>query len=92
MEDDIKIIEKKKSIIDRTDESDDGEKSFDTTKDSEDIHAFRLRGVKSKPVSKVVDVLSYLWSYTKKYNNSKYKLLGIYIWTSENCNGNASCS
>ena len=58
MDDDIKIIEKKKSIIDRTGESDDGEKSFDTTKDSEDIHAFR--GVESKPVSKVVDVLLYL--------------------------------
>ena len=58
MEDDIKIIEKKKSIIDRTDESDDGEKSFDTTKDSEDIHAFG--GVESKPVSKVFDVLLYL--------------------------------
>ena len=58
MEDNIKIIEKEKSIIDRTDESDDGEKSFDTMKDSEDIHAFG--GVESKPVSKVVDVLLYL--------------------------------
>ena len=55
MDHDIQIIEKNNSIIHRSGESHDGEKSFDTTKDSEDIDA--VGRVESKPVSNVVDVL-----------------------------------
>ena len=58
MDHNIQIIEKKNSIIDRSGESHDGEKSFDTTKDSEDIDA--VGRVESKSVSNVVDVLLYL--------------------------------
>ena len=58
MDHNIQIIKKKNSIIDRLGESHDGEKSFDTTKDSDDIDA--VRRVESKPVSNVVDVLLYL--------------------------------